>query len=86
VINHIRQVFNWLNATLNLSGTTIDYTETFYITLSGVTIWVNFLYVTPFRRNRQKLSLYYAQKPVSQISLLQTASFKETDQRILLGF
>ncbi|CCI16420.1 hypothetical protein MICAE_860010 [Microcystis aeruginosa PCC 9806] len=32
MINHIRQVFNWLNATLNLSSTTIDYTETFYIT------------------------------------------------------
>ena len=86
MINHIRQVFNWLNATLNLSGTTIDYTETFYITLSGVTIWVNFLYVTLFRRNRQKLSLYYAQKPVSQISLLQTISFKETDHRILPEF
>jgi len=65
---------------------TIDYTETFCTTLSRVTIWVNFLYITPFRRNRKKLSLYHAQKRVSQISLLQTTSFKETDHRILLEF
>ncbi|TRU90542.1 MAG: hypothetical protein EWV76_02210 [Microcystis novacekii Mn_MB_F_20050700_S1] len=37
------------------------------------------------RRGRQNFPLYHAQKPVSQISLLQTASFKETDHRSLLG-
>jgi len=33
-----------------------------------------------------QLSLYHTQKPVSQISLLQTISFKETYHRSFPGF
>ncbi|TRU26566.1 MAG: hypothetical protein EWV92_22160 [Microcystis aeruginosa Ma_MB_S_20031200_S102] len=61
-----------------------SFSETFRITLSRVTIRVNFQHITPFRRNHPNFSLYHAQKPVSQISLLQTISFKETDHRSLL--
>ncbi|REJ51197.1 MAG: hypothetical protein DWQ58_14155 [Microcystis aeruginosa TA09] len=43
-------------------------------------------YKSTIRRDRKKLSLYYAQKRVSQISLLQTISFKETYHRSLLEF
>ena len=47
---------------------TRDYTEAFCITLSRLTIWVNFRHITLFRRNRPNFSPYHAQKPVSQIS------------------
>ncbi|CCI20389.1 hypothetical protein MICAF_700006 [Microcystis aeruginosa PCC 9807] len=47
---------------------------------------VNFLYNTLQSNDMGQLSVYYTQKPVSQISLLQTISFKETDHRSLLEF
>jgi hypothetical protein len=57
---------------------TIDYTETFCITLSSVMmIYGNFRHITPFWNDLKKLSVYYAQKRVSQISVPQTTSFEQ---------
>ncbi len=46
-----------------------------------VTICGNFLYITPFRRNRRNFSLYHDQKRVSQISLLPKYQSLGSDRR-----
>ena len=47
---------------------------------------VNFLYNTLQSNDMGQLSLYHTQKPVNQMSLLQTIYFKDTDHRSFLEF